>query len=88
MYLTIRASSTYTAPAATSSSQTATITVTSGADTTKSATVTITVAPLPSIATVALAEGTVGASYSRTLTATGGIAPYTWTVASGALRRA
>ena len=42
-------------------------------------------AALPSISTVALAEGTVGAAYSVTLTATGGIAPYTWTIASGAL---
>ena len=38
-----------------------------------------------SITTSALANGTVGAAYTQTLTATGGTLPYTWTLVSGAL---
>jgi Putative Ig domain len=37
------------------------------------------------ISTAALPSGTVGTAYSTTLTATGGTAPYSWTVASGTL---
>ncbi len=42
------------------------------------------VAPLGILAT-ALPSGTTGEAYSATLTATGGVPPYTWSVASGAL---
>ena len=42
-------------------------------------------APPPVISTGSLASGTAGASYSATLTATGGITPYTWSVVSGSL---
>jgi mono/diheme cytochrome c family protein len=41
-------------------------------------------APL-SVTTTALAGGTVGSAYSQTLAATGGTAPYTWTVSVGTL---
>jgi len=37
------------------------------------------------VSTTSLADGSVGTAYSQTLTATGGTAPYTWAVASGAL---
>ena len=37
------------------------------------------------IATTSLAPATVGISYSQTLTATGGTAPYTWSITSGTL---
>lgn len=37
------------------------------------------------ITTLSLPSATVGSSYSGTLNASGGIAPYTWTVISGAL---
>jgi len=37
------------------------------------------------ISTTGLADGTVGAAYSQTLTATGGTAPYTWAVTAGTL---
>ncbi|MGD0632552.1 MAG: putative Ig domain-containing protein [Terracidiphilus sp.] len=76
---------TFTAPAATSSSQTVTITATSVADTTKSATLTLTIPALPKITTGSLTAGTVGSNYSATLTVTGGIPPYTWTLVSGTL---
>ncbi len=43
-----------------------------------------TVTPLQLISS-SLASGTVGSTYSATLTATGGTSPYTWSVASGTL---
>jgi hypothetical protein len=43
------------------------------------------VATPPAIATTSLPGGTVGTSYSSTLSATGGILPYTWSLASGQL---
>ena len=72
---------TYTAPAATSTAQSATITATSAADSTKTASITITIPAKPTITTTATQLGSqVGATYSATLTVTGGIAPYTWSV--------
>jgi hypothetical protein len=50
---------------------------------TKSLSITITTPP--SISTGSLPNGTVGTTYSQTLTATGGATPYTWTIASGTL---
>ena len=41
-------------------------------------------APL-AVTTTALANGFVGAAYSQTVTAEGGLAPYTWSVTSGSL---
>jgi hypothetical protein len=46
----------------------------------------LTVTPPLAIATASpLPGGTLGSAYSQTLAATGGIAPYTWTVTAGAL---
>ena len=39
----------------------------------------------PSISTTAITGGTVGSAYSTTLQATGGTAPYSWSLTSGAL---
>jgi hypothetical protein len=77
---------TYTAPAATTSAQTATVTATSVADTSKTGSLTITVPAAPAItSTSANLAGSVGAAYSVTLAASGGISPYTWTLTSGTL---
>lgn len=76
---------TYTAPSPASSALSVTVTATSVADTTKTGTVTITVPAGPSIATSALTAGTVGAAYSVTLSGTGGIPPYTWSITNGTL---
>ena len=46
--------------------------------------ITVVVAPL-AITTTSLPPGTVGAAYSQTLAATGGVAPYTWTRTAGKL---
>jgi hypothetical protein len=43
------------------------------------------VSPTISITTNTLTGGTVGTAYSQTLTASGGTAPYTWTIVSGTL---
>jgi para-nitrobenzyl esterase len=39
----------------------------------------------PTIITTSLPDGTIGSSYSQTIQATGGVAPFTWSVTSGAL---
>jgi len=77
-------SATYTPPAASSSALTVTITATSIADSTKSGAATITVPAMPALmSTNANLVGSVGAMYSVTLQASGGIAPYTWVLGSG-----
>ncbi|HET9099526.1 MAG TPA: putative Ig domain-containing protein, partial [Acidobacteriaceae bacterium] len=78
-------SATFTAPAPASSALTVTVTATSVSDATKTGTVTITVPAGPSVATSALTPATVGAAYSATLSGTGGIPPYTWSITSGTL---
>jgi len=45
----------------------------------------ITINASPSIGTVSLPNGTVGVSYSQTLSVTGGTSPYTWSIATGSL---
>lgn len=46
----------------------------------------VTLSPLPlTITTSSLPSGTVGVAYSQTLSVTGGVRPYAWTVASGSL---
>jgi len=50
----------------------------------KALSIVVTPAPLL-ITTSSLASGTVGVAYSQTLTATGGMTPYTWSILSGGL---
>ncbi len=78
-------SATYTAPAASSSALTVTVTATSVADPTKNQPVTITVPAMPAVTTSTLAAANVGGAYSATLTGSGGITPYTWSLSSGTL---
>jgi len=73
---------TYTAPTATSTALTVTVTATSVADSTKSGTATISIPSAPVIATLSF-DGTVGTPFSAQLEGSGGIPPYTWTMASG-----
>jgi Putative Ig domain len=80
----------YQAPTVTVSTK-ATVTATSTADTTKSGTASVTITagssnPGPlSITTRSVSNATAGAAYSSPLNATGGKAPYTWTLFSGTL---
>jgi hypothetical protein len=72
-----------------SADSTATITVTSTADPTKSAVALVTITPPPPpplvITTSSLSAATAGISYLDTLGATGGKAPYNWSLAAGSL---
>jgi len=75
---------TYTAPAATSAAQTITVTATSIADSSKTAVGILTVPAQLNVTTVNSGlVGAVGTAYNASLTVTGGISPYTWSVASG-----
>lgn len=75
----------YTAPSPTTADLTIEITATSVADSSKSATSTLTVVAPPTITTTTLPGATGGQAYNSSLQETGGIAPFTWTVTSGAL---
>ena len=77
-------SATYTAPAATSSSQSITVTATSIYDPTKTGTAPITVAAAPEVTSTSTSlAGAVGTAYSVQLEVSGGISPYTWALGSG-----
>ena len=76
---------TYVAPTTGTSTVTATVTATSKSDTTKFKAISITVNPLPSVTTSTLPVANVGVAYSGTITATGGTAPYAWSISSGSL---
>jgi lysophospholipase L1-like esterase len=52
---------------------------------TESLSITIAAGSAPSITTTALPDATAGTAYSRPLAGSGGVAPYTWSVTSGAL---
>jgi hypothetical protein len=82
---TTTSSVTYTAPPATASAKTITVTATSVADATKSFPVTLTVPAAPSITNSSLTGANVGVAYSATLTGSGGVSPYKWSVNSGTL---
>lgn len=84
---TINSSGLYTAPTV-SANETATVTATSTADTTKSGTATVTITPASTklaIRTTSLPIATSGNAYTTTLAASGGTAPYKWSLYSGTL---
>ena len=75
----------YTAPTTISSTSSVTVTATSLADTTKSGPAPIALIPPVQITTRSLPGGTAGTAYSATVAATGGVAPYAWSVPSDQL---
>lgn len=62
-----------------------TIRVTDAVQTSVTKAFTITILPAVTITTTSLPGGTVGVAYAQTLAATGGQAPYAWSVSTGAL---
>jgi hypothetical protein len=78
---------TYTAPATVTTAFTVALTATSTAKTSISNSITLSIPANPSIVTAAgvLPGGIVGTAYATTLSGTGGIPPYTWTITQGAL---
>jgi hypothetical protein len=76
---------TYVAPASAVGTVTATITATSIADSTKTAQVTVFVLGTPKIAPVVLFPSNQNVLYSASITVAGGLAPYAWSISSGAL---
>ena len=71
---------TYNAPATVTAASTATVTATSVAASTKTATFTVNLVAPPAISPVTLPGGNVGTPYSKTVTVTGGVAPYTLSI--------
>jgi hypothetical protein len=85
---TITSNGLYSAPQVTSGTWTYKVTATSSADSAKSASVFVVVTPLViplKISTTSLLEAMAGQSYSDTLAATGGKAPYHWKLTGGTL---
>jgi large repetitive protein len=78
-------SATFTAPNAVSSETVVKIIVRSLDFPKQFATVTVTVEPPPTITTTTLTNPTLNATYSATVTATGGLLPLSWAVTSGTL---
>jgi hypothetical protein len=73
-------------PGASAAAVPLTFTVTGANNLSSSATLPLTIAPVPLvITTTSLPAGQVGAPYGASLAATGGTAPYTWTLTGGAL---
>jgi 6-phosphogluconolactonase len=77
---------TYTAPAAINANLQFSVTATSVSDSTKSASDSTTAVPPPALNNPAqLPAAVVGQLYSYTLTESGGVPPFTWTITSGSL---
>ena len=81
---TVSTSGLYTAPS-TAPTSPVTVAAVSVADATKSAQAAVTVISGLAITTTALPNGNQGVAYSATLSATGGTAPYSWSILSGLL---
>ena len=75
----------YVAPAAVATETVVTITATSVDFPKQSATLTVKIEPPPVITTTSLPTATLNASYTAPVTATGGVPPLAWTIASGTL---
>lgn len=79
-------SATYNAPAATpGTSITDSVTATSVTFPKQNSTLSITVEGAPIISTMSLPGGNEGTAYSQSVSATGGVGPYTWSISNGAL---
>src|ERR1700722_3711725 len=82
---TTTTSATYVAPAVVTTETIVLITATSVDFTKQSATLTVKIEPPPVITTTSLPSAPLNQPYSQPVTATGGVPPLTWTIASGSL---
>lgn len=82
---TTTTAATYNAPSTVSAPANVTVTATSVTYPDRSASLKITVEPPPAITTMSMPPGSVNATYSATVSESGGVAPFTWSLASGAL---
>ena len=73
-------SATYNAPGTVTVASVATFTATSITDPSKSATFTVNLVPPPQITTTTMAAGNVNGPYSSPVSASGGVAPFTWAI--------
>jgi Putative Ig domain len=78
-------SATYTAPSQVTASLSVKVVATSVADSTKSTPASLELVPPPAVTTTSLSNGAGGTAYTATLQESGGIAPFSWSVASGSL---
>jgi hypothetical protein len=78
-------SATYVAPASVTGTSTPIITATSVADATQVASATLVVSGTPIIDPIPLFPANANTAYAAAITVTGGLAPFTWTLTSGAL---
>lgn len=79
----VSSSGLYTAPASVGSAQNVSILATSVASPDASGAASVTVFPAVSVATIGLPGAVAGAAFSAGLTASGGLAPYTWRLSAG-----
>jgi large repetitive protein len=82
---TTTSNATYNAPANVASATTVTVKATSVTFPNESATLAINVQPHPTITTTSLPSGSVSGAYSATVNASGGVGPFSWSLASGTL---
>lgn len=80
-----KTSVTYTAPATVTSQTVVTVHAASVEFPSQTASIPITVEPPVSIATTSLPSGNYGSAYTGTVNASGGVAPFTWTISTGSL---
>jgi len=80
-----KTSITYTAPASVSSQTVVTVHASSVEFPSQTASIQITIEPPVSITTTSLPAGNYGSAYSATVNASGGVAPFTWTISAGSL---
>ena len=70
----------YSAPASVTAASSAMVKATSITDSSKTATFTVNLVPPPSITPATLPGGNIGTPYSQSVSVTGGVAPYTWSI--------
>ncbi|HEX5424063.1 MAG TPA: putative Ig domain-containing protein [Candidatus Acidoferrales bacterium] len=82
---TTTSAATYDAPSSVSAPTNVTVTATSITYPNKTASMKITVEPPPTVTTTSVPDGAVNGAYSASVSESGGVGPFTWSLASGTL---